>query len=116
MTRIHLACYALIASAFVLAALVFSAAGRQFDRGPASILDSEALGGMVVSKNLTTVLTAEGVGGSDDFVYILDNKNERLLCYAPSQQGKDTLDLFAGIDVGAEMEKVMKAFGGRRGR
>jgi hypothetical protein len=115
-----MACYALIASAFVLGTLVVSAAGQRFDQGPA-IFESEALGGMVINKNLTTILTAKGAG-TDGLVYVLDNKNERLLCYAPSQTGKDTLDLFATMDVGGRMRQLSEAFGGgdggggRRGR
>lgn len=112
MTRIQLSCYALIASAVVLSAMVVGAADRLFAReSPQStaLLESQAFGGMVVNRDSTTMLTAEGVG-TDDFVYVLER--DRLLCYSPSQRGRDILELFAAIDVSERIRLGMQKFGG----
>lgn len=111
MNRITMACYALIASAIVLTAMVAAAASATFSQDTSarsSLLEAEALGGMVVSRDGATMLTAEGAG-SDDFVYVM--QGGRLLCYAPSQRGRQNLEPFAVMDVDKQVELYLKKAG-----
>lgn len=98
-----LACYFLIASAFVLAGMLTL---KISDR-------SAAQAEMVVQKDIFTVLTAEGISG-EQFVYALDNKNEVLLCYAMSSRGQ--IELYAALDVAGEMNKGLEAWEQATGR
>jgi len=88
MTRKNLACYVLIASAFVLGGLLTLKVAER--------IDSPAHAEMVINKDIFTVLTTEGIGG-EDFMYMLDNKNERLLCYATDARGR--IELYAALNV-----------------
>lgn len=106
MTRKTLACYALIASAFVL--------GGMLTLKVAEKIESPAQAEMVVNKDFFTVLTTEGIGG-EDFLYTLDSKNERLLCYATDARGR--IELYAALDVGEWMKRGLaeweRSTGGR---
>jgi len=118
MNRIQLACYALLASTFILATLFVSSvffraaapANGDQPRQVASLFENEAVGAMVINRGLVNVLTAQGVG-SDDFIYVLDNKNERLFAYAPDQRGNIKTDLIAALDVKKVMDAYMQKYG-----
>jgi len=108
MTRKTVACYVLIASAFVLGGLLTIEVADRFE--------PKADASLVVNKDIFTVLTTEGIRG-EEFLYMLDNKNERLLCYATDPRGR--IELYASLNVAdwikrglAEWEK--STGGGRR--
>ncbi len=110
MTRTQTACYALIASAFVLAAMLAAAVSQRHD--PAAHAE------MVVNKNVFTILTAAGFQENEEFIYLLDNKNERLLCYIHDPRGR--IELFGSMNVTQEIQRglsaIEKGAGGRRNR
>ena len=100
MTRIALACYALIASAMLLTGILLVQASDH--------LESKAHAEMVVNKGIYTVLTAKGIT-NEEYLYLLDNKNEKLLAYAQDSRGR--IKLFGAIDIGDEFAKGLKAAG-----
>lgn len=109
MNRTELACYCLIASAFVLGGLVLIQADR-------IVPSNEAQAEMVVNKDNLTVLTTEVAPGRE-IVYILDNRSEQLLAYE-LDPNKKVVELRDKLDVADNMEKAEKAAGGggARGR
>ena len=90
MSRTQTAGYMLLASAFILTALLIAQASRPSETnrsasGPstqsiASMLESTAHGEMVVSKDFVTLLTAQ-YQGDNEVLYLLDAKSETLLVY-----------------------------------
>lgn len=72
MNRIHLACYGLIACAFVLTGLLLVQLDARFD--------TEAQASMVIARENFTLLTAR-TRASEEALFVLDNANERLLIY-----------------------------------
>jgi len=106
MTRKTLACYALIASAFVLGGLLTLKVAEK--------IETPARADMVVNKDIFTVLTTEGIGGGD-FIYALDNKNERLLCYNTDARGR--IELYAALNVAEWVQRGLaeweRSTGGR---
>jgi len=124
MTRTELATYALMASAFVLGALVIHTATSEPDadattqNSRASLLaqlpfESTAGADFVVNKNVFTLLSAQGIT-NEDFLYVLDNKNERLLCYRHTPNGR--IELFGALDVAQNVQRAQQSGGGRSGR
>lgn len=107
MNRTELACYGLIASAFILGGLVLIQADR-------IIPSNEAYAEMVVNKDNLTLMTTE-VAPNREMVYILDNRSEQLLAYE-LDPNKKTVELRAKLDVADNMEKATKAAGAGRGR
>ena len=79
MTRIQLACYSLLAAAFVLAGLLLYSAG-----GPVL---PEAHGEMVLSKGNLTFLTARSAS-DEEALFVLDNRSQRLLIYTTDLRGR----------------------------
>jgi len=104
MKRLTLATSFLIASAFVLGALLTVEIAQK--------MESPAHAEMVVNKDLYTVLTAPGIGGSD-FLYMLDNKNERLLCYRSDPRGR--VELYAALNVTESIKQGLAAWEKSRG-
>jgi len=98
MTRTQTACYALIASAFVLAAMLVAGVSRH--------ADTQANADVVVTKNVYTFLSANGVNDGEDFIYVLDNKNERLLCYWHNPRGR--IELFGTTDISEAIQLYLK--------
>jgi hypothetical protein len=126
MTRTEVATYALIASAFVLGAMVIHTAANEPDAGAqaaapharASLLaqlpfESTASADFVVNKNVFTLLSASGIS-NEDFLYVLDNKNERLLCYRHAPSGR--IELFGALDVAQNVQRAQESAGGRGNR
>ena len=70
----HLAGYALLASAFVLAGLLFVQIGRQTQIEPAAYGE-----GMVNTHNGTSILSAEA--GNGEALWFLDPENEAVIIY-----------------------------------
>ncbi len=126
MTRTDIACYALIASAMVLGGLAIVTASDRSGAADTSARQSAAAALMsqmpfesvasadfVVNKNIFTFLSARGIS-DEDFLYVLDNKNEKLVCYRhlPSNP---RIELFAGIDIRANVDRALQTVGGGGG-
>jgi len=74
MNRTQLACYGLIASAFVLAGLIVF-------QTPAA-LESAAEAGLVVQQDDVTLITAQmPAKGNSEVLYVLDTRSEQLMVY-----------------------------------
>ena len=101
MTRIQMACYCLIASAFVLAALlVVSGAPR---------LATVAEGAMVISRDNFTLMTAK-TRSNEEALFLVDNTSQRLLIYRLNLP-RNQLELVGGGD----LSKIFAAAGGAGG-
>jgi hypothetical protein len=92
MNRIQLACYCLIASAFVLAALLVANIGPRLG---SVIQPAEA--GLVIAKNNFTFLTARARAG-DEALFVIDNFNEQLLIYSVDA-GRKRMDVANVVDL-----------------
>lgn len=109
MDRNHYACYALIASAFVLCGLIVTQLGGRVVQ-PAHA--SEA----ILRDNLT-VVTAQSRDG-EDALFVLDSISERLMIYR-LEVGKKRMELVASTDLAQVFAQVPTAGGddgSRRGR
>jgi len=82
MTRIQLACYALIASACVSAALLLSQLPG---------IEQEARAELLLNKDTLTLMTAQ-VRADEDALFVIDSVNEKLLIYT-TDFGKKKLEL-----------------------
>lgn len=104
MKRTELACYALIASAFVLAAMLLVSASR--------FAENDAYAEMVVTKDGITMLSTQAPLGGVEFVYVLDSRNGRLLTYS-LDPNKKIVSLMRGgaMDLVKEFETVFAAGG-----
>ena len=89
MKNIEIACYALIASAFILAGLLM------FNMRHA--LEQQAKADLVVNRQNFTVMTALTKDGEES-VFVLDNVTSRLLVYSLNVQRK-SLELVANEDI-----------------
>jgi hypothetical protein len=94
MNRITIACYAMIASAFVLAGLLTVQI--------ASHTESAAHAEMVVAKGDLTILSTQGVN-QDEYVYILDHRSQKLLMY--SQTARGDIEPLGFLDLGQEFSQ-----------
>ncbi len=90
MKPIEVACYCLIASAFMLGGLLFSNI-----RG--SLLEQEAKADMVVSRENFTVMTAR-TRANEEAVFVLNNITNRLLIYRMNV-ARNELELVANEDI-----------------
>jgi len=92
MKNTQLACYALLASAFILGGLlVFSISGQ---------LESEADARMVISRDAFTLMTAK-TRDQEEALWVLDNRAAVVLIYRMELRGADSgrLELAAGINL-----------------
>jgi hypothetical protein len=105
MSRTQTACFALLASAFVLAAMLVAGITRH--------ADTTANADVVITKNVYTFLSANGVNTGEDFIYLLDNKNERLLCYWHNPRGR--IELYGTLDVANDIQAFIKTLEKRGG-
>ncbi|MBI1370151.1 MAG: hypothetical protein GC162_16040 [Planctomycetes bacterium] len=94
MTRVQTACYALIASAIVLTALLLVQSSQT--------LVQPAHAEMVVHKDFTTMLSTR-YRADTDIVYVLDSKQARLLAYV-LDPNKKTIELLGDMDVAKAFE------------
>lgn len=76
MTRIQLACFSLIASAFLLAGLLIVQLGERYDAG----LARPAYGGQVIARDNFTLLTAR-TRDDEEALFVLENSSASLLIY-----------------------------------
>ena len=105
MNRIMIACYALIASAFVLAGLLTVQI--------ADHVQSAAHAEMVVEKGDLTLLSTQGVN-QDEYVYIMDHRSQKMIMYSQTPRG-DIVPL-GFMDVGQEFARRYAAAGSGRHR
>ena len=91
MTRIQLACFGLIASAFTLAALLVA----NFDTSLR--LESQAQAEMVISRDNFTIMTAKTRNG-EEALFVLDNANGRLMIYR-LDMGRKQLQIAEAIEM-----------------
>ena len=89
MNRTQLASYTLMASAFVLAAMVCIQASRH--------IENQAHAEMVINGNTLTLLTTQ-VARNAEALYVLDSNQSRLLVYA-HDPNKRKIDLIGAMDV-----------------
>lgn len=73
MNRVQMACYSLLASAFILAALVFVQASR--------LADNRAHAEMTITKGTVTMLSTQSWQADTELVYVLDSRSGVLMCY-----------------------------------
>ncbi len=92
MNNIQIACYSLVASAFLLAGLLIFSIGGQ--------LENEAEASMVISRDAFTLMTAQ-TRSNEEALWVLDNRSARLLIYRLELRGakKGRLELSANIDL-----------------
>lgn len=103
MNRTTLACYALLASAFVLSALLFIQMQNK------SIL-SQANAAMVVNNDPVSAMTLRA-RNDDEVLCVLENTSQRLLIYRPDVNRKQ-LRLVQSIDLGDYFRNVTPTGGG----
>ena len=90
MTRIELACFGLIASAFVLAAVLVTNLGANHT--------NRAQADMVVRADGVTLMTARTRRGEEG-LFLLDNATQRLLIYRTAAPPRGAIQLVGGIDL-----------------
>lgn len=101
MNRFQLACYTMVATAFILTALVLLQASR--------LIDNRAHAEMVVNKDAVTMITAQFQGDSE-MLYILDSRTGRLFAYMLNPNTR-VIEPMAAMDISREFG----APGGARG-
>jgi len=89
MNRIQLACYTLIASAFILSGLLISRVG--------SPLDNQAYGNLVIDRENFTLLVAQSANDRQS-LFILDGNRGRLNIYTPEVR-KQELELKTTVEL-----------------
>lgn len=107
MNRITIACYAMIASAFMLAGLLTVQI--------ASHAEQTANAEMVIAKGDLTILSTQGVN-QDEYVYIFDHRSQKLIMY--SQTARGDIEPLGFLDIGQEFTQRYAAAesGNRKGR
>jgi hypothetical protein len=100
MTRTRLACYGLLASAFILAALVLVQASR--------FLDTSARADQVVNKDSVTMITARSHNADSEILYVLEAENRMLMAYM-LDPNREVLQLLSNgtLDVGRAFEQYL---------
>lgn len=97
------ACYLMIASAFVLGAILLEKADQRF------ALEPHANAEMVISKGLFTVMSTRGKS-NEEYVYLLDTRSSMLICYQFSAS-KKRLDVVGQLDIGRAVDLAIEKFG-----
>lgn len=90
MNRIQLAQYSLIASAFVIAALILFQASKH--------ADNQAQAGMVVSGDVITMLTA-AQDEDNDIIYTIDNRQQILTAHKLDTNRGGAIELIGRLDL-----------------
>lgn len=99
MTRIQLACFSLVASAFILAGLLFVQLGERYDAG----LTNPAYGGQVIARDQFTLLTARS-RDDEEALFVLENSSATLLIYR-----LDTANNQLELSITQNMNEVFQA-------
>lgn len=103
MTRIQLACYCLLGSAFVLAGLLLTRLDLNFG--------NQAQAEMVIARENFTIMTAASRDGEES-LYVLDNTTGRLMIYTLNVPRKQFV-LAANEDIGRVFARAAGEAGGR---
>ena len=100
MKPVQLACYLMMASAFVLGAVLLMQADRH--------LQPQAHAEMVIDKGLFTVLSTPG-NSNQEYTYVLNNRSSILVAYelTPSKN----LEVVGTLDVGKAIQKIRQRLG-----
>jgi len=107
MNRTQLACYSLMASAFVLTAMIFIQASR--------LMDDAAHAEMVVNRGTVTMMST-AFRTDADIIYVMDSANSRLLAYMVDPNQKVIQLLRGGImDITREFERQFRNVPGAGG-
>jgi len=101
MNRIQIACYTMLATAFVLTSLILLQASR--------LIESRAHAEMVVNKDAVTMISTQYQGDSE-LVYILDSRSGRLFAYMLNPNSR-TIDLMATADMTREFGGAQRGGG-----
>lgn len=105
MNRLQYACFALIASAFVLAGmLVMQMSGR---------LVQPAYAGEAILRDNLTAVSAQSREG-EDALFVLDSISERMLIYR-LEAGKKRMELMASVNLAEVFAQVPATTGGAAG-
>ncbi|MFA9478553.1 hypothetical protein ACERK3_09620 [Phycisphaerales bacterium AB-hyl4] len=110
MTRIQLACFSLVASAFLLAGLLVVQLGDRHDAG----LTSQAYGGQVIARENFTLLTARA-RTEEEALFVLENSSAMLLVYR-LDTGRNELVLAAAQDMNQIFQEGAGGNGGDQNR
>ena len=107
MKRIETACYALIASAFLLAGLLVFNLGRE---------ENAAYGSLIIARDNFSLMTSRTSSG-EEALFVLDNASGRLFVYT-LDIGRKRLELAGGEDLRQIFAQAGAPSGGesRRGR
>ncbi len=97
MRRVQLAGYCLLASAFVLAGLVFVQASRH--------MENRAFGEMVVNKDFFSMVTTQAQNNME-VLYVLNTKQEKLLAYRLNEQ--ERIEIVGHLDIGRVIQKAVR--------
>ena len=73
MNRVQTACYCLLASAFIIGALVLVQSNR--------LIDTRAHAEMLVNKGFVTMVSTQSFQQDAELVYVLESKSEVLMVY-----------------------------------
>ncbi len=95
----QIACCLLLASAFVLGAVLID---RVDDR---VALEPQAQAEMVISQGLFTVMSTGGKS-NEEYVYLLDTRSSMLVCYEFSAS-KKRLEVVGTLDVGRTIQMAL---------
>ena len=101
----ELACYLLIASAFVLGGFLLVTANQRLQ------LESVAQAEMVVDKGDFTILSTSG-NSNGEIMYVLNNRSSILVCYEINPNKR--LEVVGTLDVGKALQKVKQQTGSDR--
>lgn len=107
MTRLQLACCGLIASAFVLGAMVLDKAADRFPQ-------NEAQAEMVTSKDHLSMLTTQYQADSE-LVYVLDGRQELLMAYLVDAN-RGNIELLGRLNLARVFRRETDGGGGRERR
>ena len=94
MNNIQMACYALIASAFVLAGLLVYNLGGQ----------NQAQAGMVISEGVFSIMTAQ-TRENEESLFVLENNSATLLVYRLELR-KQQLTLVGALPIGPRFANI----------
>ncbi|MBI1372683.1 MAG: hypothetical protein GC159_07960 [Phycisphaera sp.] len=98
------ACWILVATAFILTAIVMIQAQR--------FVDNQAQALMVLDKGSFTLMTAP-VSSAEELLYVLDSRSGLLLAYAQDRNARDKrVQLLDKLSVSGEMDTIMRAGAG----
>jgi len=94
MNRIQTACYCLLTSAFILAAILVL-------RIDATTPDNTADANMVVNQPQFSLMTAR-TRGTEESLFVLDSNNGKVVVYAPNLS-RERLEVVVGIDLAQDV-------------